>query len=76
VPTISSSNHSSSILSALARRRLCVYVMLFMSFVTCIDADLTQIGINYFGQNGELKGCINDARAIQRFLCGKALFFS
>jgi hypothetical protein len=27
------------------------------------------IGINYFGQNGELRGCINDARNIQRFLC-------
>ncbi|KAF9450916.1 hypothetical protein P691DRAFT_664412 [Macrolepiota fuliginosa MF-IS2] len=26
------------------------------------------IGINYFGQNGELRGCINDARNIQRFL--------
>ncbi|VDB86646.1 unnamed protein product [Peniophora sp. CBMAI 1063] len=26
------------------------------------------IGINYFGQNAELKGCINDARNIQRFL--------
>ncbi|KAL1668315.1 caspase domain-containing protein [Schizophyllum commune] len=27
------------------------------------------IGINYVGQKGELKGCINDARNIQRFLC-------
>lgn len=27
------------------------------------------IGINYFGQNGELRGCINDARNMQRFLC-------
>ncbi|KII89041.1 hypothetical protein PLICRDRAFT_124266 [Plicaturopsis crispa FD-325 SS-3] len=26
------------------------------------------IGINYFGQSAELKGCINDARNIQRFL--------
>ncbi|KAJ3574191.1 hypothetical protein NP233_g1948 [Leucocoprinus birnbaumii] len=27
------------------------------------------IGINYKGMNGELKGCINDARNMQRFLC-------
>ncbi|CAK5268556.1 unnamed protein product [Mycena citricolor] len=27
------------------------------------------IGINYFGQSAELRGCINDARNIQRFLC-------
>lgn len=27
------------------------------------------IGINYFGQDGELRGCINDARNIQQFLC-------
>ncbi|KAF5367495.1 hypothetical protein D9758_003743 [Tetrapyrgos nigripes] len=26
------------------------------------------IGINYFGQDGELRGCINDARNIQQFL--------
>ena len=31
-----------------------------------------QIGINYVGQKGELKGCINDARNIQRFLCGES----
>ncbi|KXN84709.1 Metacaspase-1 [Leucoagaricus sp. SymC.cos] len=29
------------------------------------------IGINYVGQNGELRGCINDARNIQRFLCSR-----
>ncbi|KAI9450165.1 peptidase C14, caspase domain-containing protein [Lactarius psammicola] len=27
------------------------------------------IGINYFGQQAELRGCINDARNIERFLC-------
>ncbi|KAJ3503123.1 hypothetical protein NLJ89_g8572 [Agrocybe chaxingu] len=27
------------------------------------------IGINYFGQNGELRGCINDVTNIQNFLC-------
>ncbi|GAC96832.1 hypothetical protein PHSY_004416 [Pseudozyma hubeiensis SY62] len=26
------------------------------------------IGINYFGQNGELRGCINDVRNVQGFL--------
>ncbi|KAJ7756475.1 peptidase C14, caspase domain-containing protein [Mycena maculata] len=29
------------------------------------------IGINYFGQDAELRGCINDARNIQRFLCSQ-----
>lgn len=27
------------------------------------------IGINYFGQSAELKGCINDANNVKRFLC-------
>ncbi|KAI8806407.1 caspase domain-containing protein [Cladochytrium replicatum] len=27
------------------------------------------IGINYFGQKGELKGCINDVKNIRNFLC-------
>lgn len=27
------------------------------------------IGINYTGTSGELKGCHNDARNIQKFLC-------
>ncbi|THV07391.1 hypothetical protein K435DRAFT_772718 [Dendrothele bispora CBS 962.96] len=27
------------------------------------------IGINYFGQDSELRGCINDARNMQQFLC-------
>ncbi|KAJ6619790.1 peptidase C14, caspase domain-containing protein [Mycena sp. CBHHK59/15] len=29
------------------------------------------IGINYVRQDAELRGCINDARNIQRFLCAK-----
>ncbi|PPR02667.1 hypothetical protein CVT24_002150 [Panaeolus cyanescens] len=29
------------------------------------------IGINYFGQNGELRGCINDVKNIVNFLCTK-----
>ncbi|KAJ7931541.1 peptidase C14, caspase domain-containing protein [Mycena leptocephala] len=29
------------------------------------------IGINYFRQSSELRGCINDARNIQQFLCSK-----
>ncbi|KAJ7066752.1 caspase domain-containing protein [Mycena amicta] len=29
------------------------------------------IGINYVGQDAELRGCINDARNIQHFLCAK-----
>ncbi|KAL0954485.1 hypothetical protein HGRIS_003453 [Hohenbuehelia grisea] len=27
------------------------------------------IGINYFGQDGELRGCINDVNNIKKFLC-------
>jgi hypothetical protein len=27
-----------------------------------------QIGINYFGTSSELKGCINDARNVEKFL--------
>ncbi|KJZ75860.1 Metacaspase-1A [Hirsutella minnesotensis 3608] len=27
------------------------------------------IGINYFGQNGELRGCINDVHNVSNFLC-------
>jgi hypothetical protein len=27
-----------------------------------------EIGINYFRQNGELRGCINDAHNVQKFL--------
>ncbi|EJF64754.1 hypothetical protein DICSQDRAFT_52722 [Dichomitus squalens LYAD-421 SS1] len=29
---------------------------------------LAQVGINYFGQSAELKGCINDARNVTRYL--------
>jgi len=29
------------------------------------------IGINYFRQQGELKGCINDALNVRKFLMGK-----
>jgi hypothetical protein len=28
-----------------------------------------QIGINYRGTSSELRGCINDAQNVQRFLC-------
>lgn len=27
------------------------------------------VGINYFGQNGELRGCINDSNNVKEFLC-------
>lgn len=30
------------------------------------------IGVNYFHQTGELKGCINDALNVQKFLIGKS----
>ena len=29
------------------------------------------IGINYFGQGGELKGCINDVNNIKRLIKGR-----
>lgn len=32
-----------------------------------------QIGINYFGQKGELAGCINDALNVKQFLCGQSV---
>ena len=31
-----------------------------------------QIGINYFRQDAALRGCINDARNIEKFLCGES----
>ena len=37
---------------------------------------VAQIGINYFRQSAELKGCINDARNVQSFLKGEPLFCS
>ena len=30
------------------------------------------IGINYFRQQGELKGCINDVQNVRKFLIGKS----
>ena len=33
----------------------------------------SQIGINYFGQSGELAGCINDALNVKQFLCGQSI---
>jgi len=33
-----------------------------------------QIGINYFRQPAELKGCINDARNIERFLTSQLVY--
>jgi hypothetical protein len=32
------------------------------------DAHISQVGINYFGQDAELKGCINDVKNIQNFI--------
>ncbi|TFK45832.1 peptidase C14 [Heliocybe sulcata] len=29
------------------------------------------IGINYFGQDAELRGCINDAHNVKRFICSR-----
>lgn len=37
---------------------------------------MEQIGINYIGQSGELRGCINDAQNIVGFLCSKSVFKS
>jgi hypothetical protein len=34
------------------------------------------IGINYFGQNGELRGCINDVQNIKKFLVCELLHVS
>lgn len=32
-----------------------------------------QIGINYRGQHNELRGCVNDARSVRRFLIRMSL---
>lgn len=34
------------------------------------------IGVNYFHQTGELKGCINDALHVRKFLIGKSFLSS
>jgi len=40
--------------------------------VGCSMAD-PKIGINYVGQSGELRGCINDAHNVQKFLIGLSI---
>jgi hypothetical protein len=34
------------------------------------DAEMTQIGINYAGKPNALRGCVNDARNVRKFLSG------
>lgn len=48
------------------KKALCVW----NSFDFWSRLTLLQIGINYFNSKNELKGCINDARNMERFLCG------
>ena len=69
-------NRTSCTPSVPASARPSVFVALHTWSMDCTHG-LSQIGINYFGQNAELKGCINDARNIQRFLMGRfhAYFF-
>lgn len=61
-------NLSSSIHNVMAERRASVYAP---GSITPRQPELNreQIGINYFGQQSELNGCINDARNVERFLC-------
>lgn len=66
--TIAMLNHSFSTLNVTARRRPSVYVYIVKSIICGILTDSQQIGINYFGQTGELRGCINDVKNIQNFL--------
>ena len=40
------------------------------NYAICLHfTHISQIGINYFGQQNELRGCINDANRMQEFLC-------
>ncbi|KAJ7475887.1 metacaspase-1 [Mycena latifolia] len=47
------------------------YSSLSFSTLSVMERRKHSIGINYFGQDSELRGCINDARNIQQFLCAK-----
>jgi hypothetical protein len=49
------------------RRALCVCLHSFFFFASWSDCYL-KIGINYRGQENELRGCINDAKNVRRFL--------
>ena len=68
-------NHSFSILSVQERKKLFACVSLASFYLYCILFPESQIGINYFGQDAELGGCINDAQNVQRFLCSKSHTF-
>ena len=56
------------------KKALCVSSI---ATIICSDDDPDsglQIGINYFRQPAELKGCINDARNIERFLTSQLVY--
>jgi len=65
-------NHTFSILSVQERKKLFACVSLPPLYLHHTLFPDSKIGINYFGQDGELRGCINDAQNIQRFLCSKS----
>ena len=46
------------------------YIILFECRLV-LNKHSFQIGINYFGQDAELRGCINDANNMQNFLCSE-----
>jgi hypothetical protein len=55
------------------RGKLSAYVSyIYMNAVLSLIVNvLFQIGIYYFGQDAELRGCINDANNMQNFICSK-----
>ena len=59
-----------STLSVQERRKLSAYVSYIWTPIS-LQQTFFQIGINYFGQEAELKGCINDANNMQDFLCSE-----
>ena len=51
------------------KKALCVCSLILIGDQS--STSIFQIGINYFGQTAELKGCINDANNMQAFLCSE-----
>jgi hypothetical protein len=62
----------SSIRSAMGRRKLFVCAASIFPFVSLVFIPWFQIGINYHGQQGQLRGCINDVQNVVNFLISKS----
>jgi hypothetical protein len=53
------------------KKALCVRRMQFF-YAALLDICYIQIGINYIGQTGQLRGCINDVTNVVNFLISKS----